>query len=464
MSESVVSVFDELVAAQPAATGNVLFDSACVLGGSIAGLLAARVLSDHARRVVIVERDAVSTDGLPRAGTPHDQQVHALLPVGLHWLDRWFPGFSDEARELGAVVSGPERTCTAFDGIRQANSGVASHIMLNASRPFLEARIRARVLALPNVSVLQARATGLVFRDGAASAVRYTDGAAEGTLAADFFVDAMGRSSRLSEWVAEEGYERPTVERLKAPINYATALFARDVADADLRTTAHLAIYTPEFSPNNVGVAAATPVEGEQWLVMLMGYGEDRPGRTIEELREICAKLPGDFPQAVRGAVTRDVVTYHQEESRRRDFSGLSRFPARLVSVGDAVASFNPVYGQGMSSATLHASCLSSYLGDSPDLTAPASAFFRLQQIVVDAAWMVSAGGDSARLDAINGAEVPEEVLQQRWALQQVIGASLHDATVAGAFNDVSYMLRHPATLADPALLERAIAANQGVL
>jgi hypothetical protein len=117
-----------------------------------------------------------------------------------------------------------------------------------------------------------------------------------------------------------------------------------------------------------------------------------------------------------------------------------------------------------MSSATLHASCLSSYLRDSPDLTASADAFFRLQEIVVDAAWMVSAGGDSARLDAIGGAEVPEEVLQQRWALQQVIGASLHDATVAGAFNDVSYMLRHPATLADPALLERAIAANQGVL
>lgn len=84
---------------------------------------------------------------------------------------------------------------------------------------------------------------------------------------------------------------------------------------------------------------------------MLTAFGEDRPGRTLAGLREICAKLPGAFAQATRGDVTREVVTYHQEESRRRDFSGLSRFPARLVSVGDAVASFNPVHGQGMSSA-----------------------------------------------------------------------------------------------------------------
>ena len=81
---------------------------------------------------------------------------------------------------------------------------------------------------------------------------------------------------------------------------------------------------------------------------------------------------------------------------------------------------------------------------------------------MVDAAWAISAGGDSARLDAAAGVEAPEEVRRQRWALQQVIGATLVDATVARAFNDVSYMLRHPATLADPELLERVVAANRG--
>ncbi len=113
-----------------------------------------------------------------------------------------------------------------------------------------------------------------------------------------------------------------------------------------------------------------------------------------------------------------------------------------------------------MSSAALHASCLSAYLTSEPDLAVQATGFFDRQEMVVDAAWMISAGGDSERLDAMNGADVPEEVRQQRWALQQIMGATLTDPSVAAAFNSVSYMLRHPATLADPAMVERAIAAN----
>jgi 2-polyprenyl-6-methoxyphenol hydroxylase-like FAD-dependent oxidoreductase len=139
----------------------------------------------------------------------------------------------------------------------------------------------------------------------------------------------------------------------------------------------------------------------------------------------------------------------------------LPSFPARLVSVGDAVASFNPVYGQGIASAALHASCLSEYLTADPEPGRPAAEFFGLQEVVVDAAWSISAGGDAARLDAIEGAEVPEEMRRQRWATGQLISASLVDATVAEAFNAVAFMLAHPFSLADPALLERAVAVNQ---
>jgi hypothetical protein len=134
------------------------------------------------------------------------------------------------------------------------------------------------------------------------------------------------------------------------------------------------------------------------------------------------------------------MVTYHQAESRRRHFTEVRRFPARLVRVGDAVASFNPIYGQGISSAALHASCLAAYLGGGPDLDTVAREFFRLQQVVVDAAWAVSAGGDAARLDAQNGTEVPEDVRQQRWATEQITAATLLDEDVTRAFNNVSYI------------------------
>nr|WSY55278.1 FAD-dependent monooxygenase [Streptomyces sp. NBC_00886] len=464
MSDSVISAFDGLVAAAPPAASTPKLDTACVIGGSIAGLLAARVLSDHARRVVIIERDELSATGQSRPGVPQDHQVHTLLPAGHRWVERWLPGFTQEALDMGAVLAdaGAGRVLTAFDGHPQAPSH-ADHHLLTCSRPFLEARIRARVLARPSVSLVRGRATGLSYRDGAVSAVSYTDGTAEHTLAADFVVDAMGRGSRLPEWISQDGYDKPALERLESPINYATALFERDVPSTYLDVPCALALCSPGAGPDGVSVAAANAVEDKQWLVMLMGYGDDRPGRTIDDFRAACAALPPVFAQATAGAVTRAIVTYHQAESRRRHFTGLERFPARLAVVGDAVASFNPVYGQGMSSAALHGSCLSAYLAGDPDLTRPATDFFALQQLVVDAAWAVSAGGDSARLDALAGVEPPEDVRRQRWALQQVIGASIVDGSVARSFNDVSYMLRHPATLADPALLERAVAANQNV-
>ncbi|MFE2184483.1 hypothetical protein [Streptomyces sp. NPDC059455] len=80
-----------------------------------------------------------------------------------------------------------------------------------------------------------------------------------------------------------------------------------------------------------------------------------------------------------------------------------------------------------MSCAALQASCLSSYLTGGPDLESAATEFFDLQQLVVDAAWTVSAGGDAVRLDAMNHVEVDEDVRQQRWAMDQVVGTTLVD-------------------------------------
>ncbi len=192
-----------------------------------------------------------------------------------------------------------------------------------------------------------------------------------------------------------------------------------------------------------------------------MAYEPDRPPTSIERFRATCAKLPPVFGHAVRGPLTREILTYRQADSRRRDFAGLARFPARLISVGDAVASFNPVHGQGISSAAMHASCLSAYLVSVPSLGRAATEFFDLQAVVTDAAWTHSAGADAARLDALHGVKVPEDVARQRWAMEQLAQATLFDQSVADAFNAVSFMLAHPSVLAEPSLLERAVAANE---
>jgi 2-polyprenyl-6-methoxyphenol hydroxylase-like FAD-dependent oxidoreductase len=432
-----------------------LFETACVIGGSIAGLLAARVLADHARNVVIIERDQVDLLGTPRSGVPQDRHGHVLLPGGLKQLERWLPGLVEEAVGLGGYLAGPSQQVVHHDGWEQMPSGDS---LLLGSRPFLEARIRSRVLALPNVCSVSRQATGLAY-DASDQACGVYCG--EDLVQADFVVDAMGRASRLPAWLDNDGYERPRLQRLRNGINYATALFERSETADEQEVACVLDLFSPQSMPFDLTVAHLSVVEDDQWLVMLMSYDEHPASKSIEAFRATCAGLPPIFKKASSGLVSREIRTYHQADSRRRDFTGLSRFPARLVAVGDAVASFNPIYGQGISSAALHASCLSEYLTSHPDLDGPAADFFALQQIVVDAAWALSAGGDAARQDLITGAEVPEETQRQRWALQQIVQATLVDAGISEAFGAVAHMEAHPDTLADPGLLERAIAVNR---
>jgi 2-polyprenyl-6-methoxyphenol hydroxylase-like FAD-dependent oxidoreductase len=459
MTESPIAVFDQIVRVDLPERTQVLFDTACVLGGSVAGLVAARVLADHARTVVIIERDQVNVEGRPRAGVPQDRQGHGLLPGGLAQIERWLPGLTDAALDLGGVLVGPDQQVVYLDGHQQVRSGDTQILM--GSRPFLESRIRSHVLALPNVSTVSAQATGLDYRDDAVSAVRYVADGVENVMSVDFVVDAMGRASKLSDWVEQSGYDRPRLQRLRTGINYATALFERSDKPDDLDLACALAQFSAPPTPDGLAVGAVNAIEDNQWLVMLMAYGDNQASRSIEAFRSTCAKLPPIFGTAAGGTVTREILTYHQADGRRRDFAGLAHLPARLVSVGDAVASFNPVYGQGISSAALHASCLSEYLAGDPAFAGPAADFFALQQVVVDAAWTISAGGDAARLDAIEGADVPEDVQRQRWAMDQLIRATLVDETVAHAFSSVAFMLAHPFTLGDPALVEKAVAANQ---
>ncbi|MEU4342137.1 FAD-dependent monooxygenase [Nocardia sp. NPDC023852] len=459
MSDSARNSFERLLWAKPPEAPESRFGTVCVLGGSIAGLLAARVLSDYARRVVVIERDDVGAYDRIRSGVPQDQQVHVLLPAGLVRIERLLPGFAAEAYALGAVPAEPERARLHFDD-RPALQTRHEPLML-ATRPFLESRIRTRVLALPNVVVERGRAVGLDCRDGAVSGVRYLVDGAENLLTTDFVVDAMGRSSKLSDWLEQAGFDRPRLQRLHSGINYATALFERE-RDDELSWATTLVQHSAERGPRGIALSVTSAVESGRWIVMLMAHHPVKPPRTVEEFRELCAHMPPPFPEAVGGTLVREIVTYHQGDSRRRDFTGPLNLPARLVSVGDAVASFNPAFGQGMSSAALHSSCLSEYLRAEPDLNSPAREFFELQQVVVDAAWQVSAGSDAARLDALNGAEVPEEVRRRRWALEQIMAASVTDQQVAQVFRDVTFMLEHPDRLADPALLERAVTANGG--
>ncbi|HEX6342941.1 hypothetical protein [Umezawaea sp.] len=450
--------FAEISTPHPPARTDVVVRRAVVLGASIAGLLAARVLSDHAEEVLVVERDAGGADGEPRAGVPQGGHVHALLAAGNVQLDRWFPGFTEAAVALGAVL--PPR-----DGVRFYRNGAlrlgpppAHAPALVSTRPFLERLVRERTAAVSGVEFATGRASGLVFDGDRVAGVRYVpEGSTEEVVAtADLVVDGMGRSSKLGDWLAEGGWQRPPMRRMPIRLNYATALFRRDEAVSDTC----VAVSTSDSAPREgrvARIAGINSVEGDRWIMLISGYDDDRPTRDPEDFRTRCRR---DFPVpfgdiAERCEMIGDVATYHQADSRRRDYHLLDRLPAGVVAAGDAVASFNPVYGQGMASAALHASCLSAYLRSGPDPCAPARSYFDDVKVVVDAAWRVSTLADLS-LPHVDG-PYPRGYPVIKRVADLVFEASATDPVVAARMSEVTAMLTPPSALASPGTLLRAV-------
>jgi 2-polyprenyl-6-methoxyphenol hydroxylase-like FAD-dependent oxidoreductase len=452
LPNSPAEVFDRLSTTDPPAGTRRLFGTACVLGAGLAGLVAARVLADHADRVVIIEPDEphAGAHGTARPGVPQGYQVHVLLPGGRAQLERFFPGFVAQAVAEGAALHAPHLVASYLDEVAQLATPNAQ--FLSCSRPFLEARIRRRTLALPNVELRTGRVTGLTYAAGAVDAVRYATGNGEASEVADFVVDATGRGSRLSTWLERGGWPRPELERLEVDVRYLSARFRRSPGWTGPENS--ICRYSPGFDSKGLAVAAVSAIENRQWSVMLAYFGSPSG-----DFLARCRDLPPIYREAVGGDQVSEVIPYRHPDSRWRHVEALDRFPARLVVVGDAVASFNPVYGQGMSSAALHASCLSEFLRSEPDLDTPARHFFALQKVIVDAAWQTSTAGDAARL-GIAPAPANDRERRQAWAMRQVRAAAGRDLVVGTAFRAVGFMTTHPASLLAPDLVLRAARLN----
>jgi 2-polyprenyl-6-methoxyphenol hydroxylase-like FAD-dependent oxidoreductase len=457
MAPSASQLFADIIALEPPGAPQVLMRRAVVLGGSVAGLMAARVLSDHAEEVVVVERDPTDGTG-PRPGVPQGTQVHALLPAGQRALERWFPGFTEQAVAAGAPD--PRRNDGKVfinDELRQVRDPLPELPALITTRPFLEAQLRRRVRAIPNVRMVYGRADALLFTETGVRGARYVpDGATEPVeIEAGLVVDAMGRSSRLSDWLAEHGWPRAPMRRMPIKLNYASALFERDESVSD--TWVVISQTTPD-KDRVARIGGILTVEGDRWLMLIAGYDEDRPSRDADDYAERCRRhfpsMYGDI--AERGRMIGGVITYHQADSRRRDFHAVERLPAGLVAAGDAVASFNPVYGQGMTSAILHAACLSAWLRGAPDpATEPARPYFDRVRVIVDAAWQVSTFADLALPHITDGHPPGYKVI--RWASGVVLKASMTDEVTSRRLNAVTTMTAHPTELARPGILLRAL-------
>lgn len=428
---------------------------AIVLGGSMAGLLAARVLSDHFDTVTLLERDPLPETAGHRRGVPQGRHTHALLASGIRVLERLFPGFGDSLAEAGGVrLNGSTDLLWYFEGgeLASCDSDLDG---ISASRPMIEAEVRRRVRALPQVVVREgAHVMALVAEPTArrVTGVRLLTGE---SLSADLVVDTSGRGSRMSEWLRSLGYEAPDEEKVEVGIHYVTRKFARTTLVAGGRLGA---IVPPSPASRRGGVMLAQ--EHDTWTVTLLSQFSEAPPMDLDGFRAFTAQLPCAAIHDVVATAEPVGEPVHSPfpASLRRRYERLGRFPEGLLAMGDALCSFNPIYGQGMSVAALEASALDSVLQRRPrELFRD---FFARAAVIVDGPWTTAVGSD-LRMPETRGPRSPIGSFIDRY-VARLHRAARHDRQLALAFHQVSNLTAPPSALFAPAVLWRVIRGGAG--
>jgi len=442
---------------------------AVVIGAGMAGLLAGRILSDHFDCVTIVERDQLPEDTEARRGIPQGQHLHVLLNKGLSLMSELFP-------DLPAALA--RRGAPYVDGIADVRwyhfgrwkARFPSHIKgYSQSRPLLEQCVRRSLATKANVRFLDHCEVTRLYATADNTCVtgvhvRSRHGASrEEELAADLVVDASGRGSQAPHWLVSIGYEKVRESRVRVDIGYASRIYRRPKElPGDWKV---LVIYP--IPPDGKRAGAVLPIEDNAWIVSLTGRLKDYPPHDEASFLDYAASLPEPtLYEVIRDAKPLSPIATHRfPANQRRHYEEMSRFPDGLVMLGDALCSFNPIYGQGMTTAILQASRLHACLCRQRGVHNPGkgSGFaLSLQKAlakVVDVPWLMATSEDFRYPETTGHRPAGTRLLN--WytgRLHRLAGSNVR-ATLR--FYEVLHMLNPPTVLFTPRLLFAVLLKGQ---
>jgi len=386
---------------------NRLGDHAIVIGGSMAGLMTGRVLADYFDHVTVFERDEIETGPVIHKSIPQGNHVHALLYGGQRVMSQLYPGFIGELKELGAVPYrsgvdvawyGPQgKSYSPTGSVREPHDlGFVGHTM---SRGLLEHLVRLRTTALPNVTLeIGSTVEELVQSgDGVRGVIVARETGSE-TVNADLVVDAGGRGSHALRWLTSIGVPRPSETVIGVDFAYTSTKYRIRNSDNGAEPVILVGGPPPDFTRG----AGVFEIEEGTRHVSLAGRFGDYPPTDDAGFLAFAKSLPASpLFDLIESAERIADITHHRfPTSMWRHYEGLADFPPGFLLVGDAICSFNPVYGQGMTSAALQTFALQEILGQrlaqSRGLERLAREFFAKAAEVIATPWALAAALDFA--------------------------------------------------------------------
>jgi 2-polyprenyl-6-methoxyphenol hydroxylase-like FAD-dependent oxidoreductase len=435
---------------------------AVVVGGSIAGLCAARVLAPFFDRVTVVDRDAYPAGVEDRPGVPQGRHVHALLARGLTELDALFPGFEPTMVEAGAVDVDFGLDFAALRQLGWAPRASIDLRLLFASRALIETIIRNLFRKLPNVELLERTTViGLAVSDGGGrrvTGVRIAEGSG---IAADLVVDASGRGSRAPDWLREIGLEAPAETIVDGRAGYSTRWFAQPDPARWPREWWWKGIWLDPKLPEDLRAGVLFPVEGRRWIVTLAGLGGNYPPTDedgfMAELRKLRSPILAD---AV--ALATPISPVYGNRAMANRFRHYERWGARLpgfLAIADSVCAFNPVYGQGMTAATLCARTLEESLRRTgPTSDALPERFFRAQARAEQDLWQIATGADFMVPQTVGKRPLASRVTVPYF--RAFFEAAMDDLVLVKQFIEVVNVVRPASALFAPSIVARVAAGT----
>ncbi len=433
---------------------------AIVIGGSISGLLAARVLAEDFERVTVIERDYYPENPEPRSGVPQSNQGHFLLARGKQILEELFPGFEEEIAEKGAIqidVLKDWPFLSEYGWLLRFSSDLTTW---SCTRNLIENIIRKRLLNYTHLTFMEGHQVSKLLASSdnrEITGVRLKDSQGrDSTLRANLTVDASGRNSKAIQWLQDLGYEKPQDKSINSFLGYATRWYqcpSRHNADWKGITIMSQA---PEFKRGGTII----PVESNRWIVTLGGIGGDYPPTDEVGFLEFARSLRSpDIYKAIKNAQPLSpVYGYRRTENNLRHYEKLEKFPENFLILGDAVCSFNPVYGQGMTVAALGALTLKRCLqqqkqnGVNLNLKGVSRRFQKQLAQVNHTPWLMATGEDLNWPTTVGGETSPIMALIHSY-MKSVKMVSCHNRKIQKIFAEVIHMSKPSSALFSPNIL-----------